>query len=182
MRSIRIALFVLLASFAFPFCSYAQQTLGSINGTVTDASGAIVSGASVMILNDQTSATRKAVSDNAGNYQFKDLAVGTYSFTVSASSFSLEKIPSIQVQADRTATVNIKLKPGAATETVEVTETPLLNATDTTNGYVLDAETIESQPLATGSFTQLAVLSPGVSADLLSGTGTNTAVYDNPTS
>jgi len=176
MRSIRFALFIFLASVAASISTFAQQTLGSINGTVTDSSGASVANASVTILNDQTSATRSVTSNSTGAYTFKDLAVGTYSFTVSATGFNTEKIASIQVQADRTVTLNIPLKPGAATETVEVTETPLLNQTDTTNGYVLDAATIESQPLGTGSFTQLAVLSPGTSADLLADTGTNTGL------
>jgi hypothetical protein len=59
---------------------------------------------------------------------------------------------------------------------VEVTANPLLNATDTTNGYTLDAAQIELTPLATGSFTQLAVLSPGVSAELLANLDTTPAL------
>jgi hypothetical protein len=154
----------------------AQQTLGSISGSVVDNSGAAVVGATITIVNDQTAATRGATSGGSGSYLFKDLSVGAYSFTVSCAGYNTEKLASIPVQADRTATLNIKLKPGAVSETVEVSATPLLDATDTTNGYVLDAQTIENQPLATGSFTQLAVLTPGVSADLLSDTGTNTGL------
>ena len=154
----------------------AQQTLGSISGSVLDNSGGAVVGATVTIVNEQTSALRTETSASQGIYLFKDLAVGTYSFTVSANGYSTEKIASVPVQADRTATLNIRLRPGAVSETVEVSATPLLDATDTTNGFVLDAETIQNQPLATGSFTQLAVLTPGVSADLLSDTGTNTGL------
>jgi hypothetical protein len=155
---------------------HAQQTLGSISGTVLDNSGGAVVGATITIVNDQTAAKRTEVSGAGGIYLFKDLAVGSYSFTVSMDGYSNESILSIPVQANRTATINIKLHPGAVSQTVEVSATPLLNATDTTNGYVLDSDTIMSQPLATGSFTQLAVLTPGVSADLLSDTGTNTGL------
>jgi hypothetical protein len=56
---------------------------------------------------------------------------------------------------------------------VEVTATPLMNQVDTTNGYVIDQATIQGTPLGTGSFTQLAILSPGVHADFLGGAGTN---------
>ena len=59
------------------------------------------------------------------------------------------------------------------TVNVTVEGTPLLNQTDTTNGYTLGAEVIPTVPLGTGSFTQLAILSPGVSADFLSGSGSN---------
>jgi hypothetical protein len=77
------------------------------------------------------------------------------------------------VQGNRTATVNVSLQPGEVSSTVTVTAAPLLNQTDMTNGYTLDSELIENIPLGTGSFTQLAILSPGVSADFLSGTGVN---------
>ena len=64
-------------------------------------------------------------------------------------------------------------KVGQVSTTVEVTATPLMNQVDTTNGYVVDQLTIQQTPLGTGSFTQLAILSPGVHADFLGGAGTN---------
>src|SRR6202044_2682805 len=69
---------------------------------------------------------------------------------------------------------------GQASESVEVTANPLLNATDTTNGYTLDAGQIAETPLATGSFTQLAVLSPGVNAELLSNLDSNAGIGNQP--
>jgi hypothetical protein len=175
-RSVAFCAMVMLTTLASLLPVDAQQTLGSMSGAVLDNSGGAVVGATVTIVNNQTSATRTETSGTGGIYLFKDLAVGTYSFTVSSNGYSTEKINSVPVQADRTASMNIKLKPGAVSETVEVSATPLLDATDTTNGYVLDASTIQNQPLATGSFTQLAVLTPGVHADLLSDTGTNTGL------
>jgi hypothetical protein len=87
-------LLIFLASVVASHSTFAQQTLGSINGTVTDSSGASVANASVFIVDDQTSATRSVISSASGAYSFKDLAVGTYSFTVSATGFSTEKIAS----------------------------------------------------------------------------------------
>ncbi len=65
------------------------------------------------------------------------------------------------------------LQVGAVSSTVEVTATPLMNQVDTTNGYVVDQLTIQQTPLGTGSFTQLAIMSPGVHADFLGGAGSN---------
>jgi hypothetical protein len=65
------------------------------------------------------------------------------------------------------------LQPGEVNESITVNATPLLNQTDTSNGYTLGSQVIQSAPLGTGSFTQLAILAPGTSADFLSGSGSN---------
>ena len=77
------------------------------------------------------------------------------------------------MSADRTSTVDGNLKVGTVATTVDVVGTPLMNQTDATTGYVVDQATIESTPLGTGSFTQLAIMSPGVHADFLQGAGAN---------
>jgi hypothetical protein len=158
----------------------AQQTLGSILGTVTDASGSSLRGAQVILLNQDTNLERTTTSSSTGSYAFYNLAIGTYTVRFTSTSFSEAKFPNILIQADRTVTLNARLTVGAVTSTVTVDATPLLNAVDTTNGYVLDSAQIENVPLATGSFTQLAVLAPGVSAELLSGTGTQTGLGNQP--
>ncbi len=154
----------------------AQQSLGVITGTVTDPTKAAVPGAAVTAVNNQTAASRSGVSNGQGSYSFQALPIGTYSLTISALGFGSQQIPSILVQADRTSTLNITLSAGSVSTSVDVQATPQLDATDPTNGYVLDAATIESTPLGTGSFTQLATLSPGVHADPLADTGTNTGL------
>ncbi|MGA3041676.1 MAG: TonB-dependent receptor, partial [Bryobacteraceae bacterium] len=80
------------------------------------------------------------------------------------------------VNANRTTTVDGDLKVGTVATTVEVTATPLMNQVDTTNGYVVDQLTIQETPLGTGSFTQLAIMSPGVHADFLGGAGSNSGL------
>jgi hypothetical protein len=140
----------------------AQQTLGGITGAVTDASGAALPDTTVTLIGDQTTLTRTQTTDSTGVYAFVNLPIGNYTLTFAHDAFDSQKVPSIQVQANRTATVNAALKIGAVSTTVTVEETPLLNAVDTTNGYVLDRAQIQDVPLPTGSFTGLAILSPGV--------------------
>jgi Carboxypeptidase regulatory-like domain/TonB dependent receptor len=153
--------------------SHAQQTLGAINGTVTDSSGGVVSKATVKARNSGTNLEQTATTREDGSYSIADLPIGTYTLTFSRDGFKTEVYSQVPVQGNRTATVNAVLQPGELSSTVTVSSTPLLNQTDTTNGYTLGADLIESAPLGTGSFTQLAILSPGVNADLLSGSGTN---------
>jgi Carboxypeptidase regulatory-like domain len=154
----------------------AQQTLGSLNGTVSDLTGAIIPNTTITLISNDTAATRTTSSNGVGNYSFQALPIGTYTMTVQTAGFDTEKVASIQVQADRTATVNVKLKPGQVSTSIDVVASPEINSTDPTNGYVLDAAAIEKIPLGTGSFTQLATLSPGVQADPLADTGTNTGL------
>jgi hypothetical protein len=154
------------------FC-LAQQQLGSISGTVTDSSGAVIKQATVEVLNLGTNLKLTVKTQNNGSYVVPDLPIGMYAVTLSANGFSSEKHSQILVQANRTATVSAQLRVGAVESVVEVKGTPLLNQTDPTIGYVLNEATINGTPLGTGSFTQLATLSPGANADLLSGSGTN---------
>src|SRR6202049_1919418 len=166
----------LLFVFAFLLLTaplYAQQSLGAINGAVIDASGAAVQGAKVTVKNNGTNLQLEKVTKNDGSFEFVDLPLGTYTVTFARDGFKTEVFSQIPVQGNRTATVNGSLQPGAVSVTVTVSGTPLLNQTDTTNGYTLGSDLIENIPLGTGSFTQLAILAPGVNADLLAGAGTN---------
>jgi hypothetical protein len=164
------ALLVLLA------CSQlaaAQQTLGSINGTVTDSTGAVLPQAKVRIRNLSTNLSVTAESKADGSYNIADLPVGTYQVTFTKDGFQTQVYPQISINGNRTTTLTAALKPGAVNATVTVEATPLLNQTDTTVGYTVNQLQINNTPLATGSFTQLAVLSPGVSADFLNTAGSN---------
>ncbi|MGD0220845.1 MAG: TonB-dependent receptor [Terriglobia bacterium] len=159
----------------------AQQTLGGIRGTVTDQSGAVVPDTVVTVVGDETRLTRSKKTNAEGGYEIVDLPIGTYTLTYTHNGFLTDTIPSILVQANRTATVNASLKVGQVSTTVTVEEkAPLMNAVDTTNGYVLERSQIQSIPLPTGSFTGLAILSPGVNAELPSGSGANAGLGNQP--
>jgi hypothetical protein len=151
----------------------AQEITGAITGTVKDASGSAVPAATVKAANIATNLQVTARSDENGSYLLPNLPAGTYRLTISKEGFQTESHTEIFVNGGRTTTVDGDLKVGQVSSTVEVTSTPLMNQVDTTVGYVVDQLTLQQTPLGTGSFTQLAILSPGVHADFLAGTSAN---------
>jgi len=173
------AAFLLLLVFSIA-SSHAQQTLGAISGLVTDTSGSALPNTTVTAVGEQTGMTRVVKTAGDGTYNFFNLPIGNYSLTFSHDGFDTQRIPSILAQADRTASVNAQLKVGQVSTSVTVQDTPLLNATDTTNGYVLDKAQIDSIPLPTGSFTGAAILAPGVNAELPGGTSSNSGLGNAP--
>ncbi len=159
---------------------HAQQTFGGITGEVTDPSGGVILNATVTVLDEQTALTRTVKTSASGTYSVVNLPIGVYTLTFKADGFDLQKTQHISVQADRTATVNATLKIGQTSTTVEVDAAPLMNAVDTTVGYVMDTAQIDAVPLSTGSFTGVAILSPGVNAELSGGTGANSGMGNAP--
>jgi hypothetical protein len=180
-RRLALVVWVFLVScLVLPAGIYAQQTLGGITGQVTDASGAAVAGATVTVVGEQTGLTRTTKTNGEGVYTLVNLPIEQYTITVTNQGYETQKYPGIPVQADRTVTLNAALKVGQVSESVTVEASPLLNTVDTTNGYVLDQAQIDAVPLPTGSFTGLAILSPGVNAELPGGTGSNSGLGNAP--
>src|SRR5579862_1122686 len=158
----------------------AQQTLGGITGTVTDKTGSVLPDTLVTLTSDQTALTRTQKTTASGSYDLVNLPIGTYILSFTHEGFQTQKVPSILVQADRTATVNVTMPVGQIGTVVEVQAAALLNAVDTTNGYILEKDQIDTIPLPTGSFTGIAILSPGVNAELPNGSGANAGLGNQP--
>ena len=175
-RILAAIVFVLL----LPVGALAQQTTGGITGLVTDAQGGILPSASVEAVGDENGLKRTQLSGNNGYYAFANLPLGHYTLTVTHEGFEKQVFPGIAVESGRTGTVNVTLTIGAVTQSVTVNAVPLLNAVDTTNGYVLDKMQIESIPLPTGSPLGTAILSPGVDAELAPGSGVNAGLGNPP--
>jgi hypothetical protein len=163
-----------------PLAMQAQQTLGGITGTVVDPAGSAVPGVNVKATSEDTGLERSAKTNAQGSYQLNDLPIGKYTLSFTLEGFSTARYPGILVQADRTVSLPAQLAVGTVADSVEVDVNPLLNAVDTTNGYILDRSQIESIPLPTGSFTGLAILTPGVNAELPGGTGVNSGLGNAP--
>ncbi len=163
-----------------PQAMQAQQTLGGITGTVVDPSGSAIPDTEIKVTSEETKLERSTRSNAQGVYNLNDLPLGKYTVSFTKDGFSSARYPGILIQADRTVSLQAQLKVGTVADTVEVDVNPLLNAVDTTNGYVLDKSQIESIPLPTGSFTGLAILSPGVNAELPGGTGVNSGLGNAP--
>jgi hypothetical protein len=140
----------------------AQTTAGSIVGTVTDPSGAIVAGAAITITNMGTNIAVKTTSDSSGEYVVTPLEVGKYSVAVEATGFKRSLRPDIQVNVQDRVRVDAKLEVGKSTETVEVTAAAPILETDTSYlGEVVDSQRIVDLPLNGRFFTRLAVLTAG---------------------
>jgi hypothetical protein len=139
----------------------AQESRGSITGSVTDASGAIVPGAAVVATNQATNLAVTAKSDARGNYSLLYLPAGSYTVTVELTGF--KKIGrTVEVRVGDRMTLNLRLEPGSLTEQVEVVAgTPLLDMSSGSAGQVIDAKRIALLPLSDGNPFVLARLTPG---------------------
>jgi hypothetical protein len=171
-RSLVVVLAVLFSAICAERVN-AQAVLGAITGTVKDSSGASVPDADVLVHNVATNLELTERTQSNGSYSVANLPIGRYEVTFTKPGFEKETHTEIIVQGDRTTTVDGNLRVGATSTVIEVNSTPLMNQVDTTNGYVVDQLTIQQTPLGTGSFTQLAILAPGVHADFLGGAGSN---------
>src|SRR5690242_9971103 len=142
---------------------HAQVDTGTIVGTITDPSGAVVSGAKVTLTNLGTNATLSTTAGSDGNYTFTPVRVGSYKIDVSAPGFQTTSQRPIAVDVSSHVQVNFALKPGSVTEVVEVTSSaPVLETQNASVGQVVDQRSVDSLPLNGRNFTFLAQLSAGV--------------------
>jgi hypothetical protein len=158
--------FVLLNSL-LSLIAHGQVLYGSLTGTVTDASGAVVSGAGVTTLEVRTGVTQNATTDSSGIYRFATLLPGTYTVTITAPGFSRQETPDVRVSVNAVTRVNSQLKVGTATENVTVTtEAPLLQ-TDRSDVHTdLNTAQVQSLPSISSegkSFQALYRIIPGAS-------------------
>jgi hypothetical protein len=108
-----------------------QATDSNIVGTITDATGAAVANAKITATNKDTGVKYDTVSNSAGEYRLNNVPVGTYDISATAASFAPASTAGVQLELNRTASVNLKMAVGAVTTTVEVTEAPATLDTDT---------------------------------------------------
>src|SRR6202041_920558 len=148
-----------------PGSTFAQQTLGWIDGTVSDSSGGVLQGVVVKARDASTNLEVTATSKADGSFHIADLPIGDYELSFSKDGFKTSSYPHILVQGNRTATVNARLEPGAVNSTVTVNSTPLLNQTDTTTGYILGALQIDNPQWVAGRLAQRDVFRRGGRAD-----------------
>jgi Carboxypeptidase regulatory-like domain/TonB dependent receptor-like, beta-barrel len=141
----------------------AQQETATITGTVRDASGAVVPGATVTVVNVETNISARTQSGEDGAYVIPSLRPGDYSVTVESTGFQKTVRTGVTLQVAQVARVDIALQPGQLTDAVEVVgRTPLLDAMTSSRGAVIDQKKIVELPLNGRDYNQLALLSPGV--------------------
>ena len=161
----RLLLLTMLLSAAFPavFTASAQQGRGTILGTVTDPSGAVVAGARVLVLDVDTNSAVTAETNKDGFYTTPPLIVGSYRVTVEHAGFKKTVRSGLVLQVDQKAEINIQLEVGAVGDSVQVTgEAPLVNTEDASIGQVIENRRVQELPLNGRNAFALVLLSPDV--------------------
>src|SRR5437899_6159134 len=154
---------VLLVLFLSATPLYAQGDTGTILGTVTDASGASINCAKVTLTNEGTSAALSTNTGPDGSYKFTPLKIGSYKVTASFQGFQTTTQTNIPVNVGSDVVINLELKPGAVTQTVEVSAAPpVLETQSGSVGQVVDSRSVNDLPLNGRNFTFLAQLAAGV--------------------
>src|SRR6266508_5365070 len=164
MRScVRSVLFLLLASLTVPAAAHAQATTGTISGTVTDESKAVLPGVTVTVKNTETGATRNLVTDERGAFRALNLTPGIYSVAAELPGFAPARRDRMTVEIGRDVAADYSLKVGALSEQVTVQgATTNVELSSTVAGGVVSTTQIAELPLNGRSFMQLATLQPGV--------------------
>ncbi len=144
---------------------YGQQTTATVVGTVTDPSGAVITGVTVRATNLATNASRDGTSDASGSYSIPFLVAGNYTVTATLTGFQAQKVDRITLQVDQTARIDFKMQVGNVSESVEVSASAAaLQTENATVGTVIDSAKILELPLNGRNFIQLAQLVPGVNS------------------
>ena len=145
--------------------AFAQATAsGTIQGTVTDASGAVITGATVEAKSKTTDTVRTTTTGSAGTYRFELLPISTYVVTITNTGFTTVS-ETIEILIGQVTTINAELKPGATTTVVEVTgEAPLVDELKTSVSQTIVPSEVEELPLLGRDVANLAYLAPGVRA------------------
>ncbi len=161
----------LSAVFVFLFVSLCSSVLfgqatGSFSGTISDNSGAVVSGAKVTVTAQATNITREATTDDTGHFLVPLLGVGVYTVRVDAQGFRPSESRDLRLQVDEHREVNFTVQPASVSTSVEVNASEVAVETSTpTLGQVITSEQVAELPLNGRDFVQLATLTPGTTQE-----------------
>jgi len=148
-------------------CSSAHgQATGGFSGTVTDKSGAVISGAKVTATSQGTGIAREANTDEVGHYVINLLHVGVYTLRVESAGFQAAEIKDLKLQVDEQRELDFTLAPGTVSTSVEVSATQVaVETTNPTLGQVITSQQVAQLPLNGRDFVQLATLTPGTTQE-----------------
>jgi len=160
--------------FLFVLCStqaLAQFETATVLGYVRDSSGAAIPSANVSLINEETKSQVTVHSNAQGAYEFTDVKVGRYHVAAESSGFDVSKTEAFRVEVSAHQRVDVAMKIGSATETVNVTGAVALLETDSSDrGQVIGAQEVQNIPLNGREYADLAALVPGVRRNLLEST------------
>ena len=159
----RVALGFLIGASFFPRLLAAQAVTGTILGTITDSSGAVMPGTTVTLRNIGTGLTRTVTTDAAGEYTVPSLPTGKYTVTAELSGFKTVSVPNVDLGVDQHVRINVRLEVGAVEESVTVTGvSPLVQTSTSELGTTVGGEQIQTLPLNGRNFVNLTRTVPGV--------------------
>jgi hypothetical protein len=148
-----------------PAAVHAQETTGTILGSVTDTSGAVLPGVTIVVRNTRTGQTLERVSNESGLYTAPLLPVGSYEVTFTLNGFQQRVVRGLTVAVNDRLVVDAAMTVGGVTETVEVTGTQTVQPTAALQ-RLIGSEQVQELPINNRNFAQLATLAPGVSNDM----------------
>jgi len=152
--------------FALPAASFGQTFRGSIQGTITDSTGAAIPGAQVKIISPGTGLTRTVSTNDLGGYVASELPLGNYSISVEKDGFRSTTLTNIPVGVGSPARADVKLATGMVQEMVEVNaNVPLVETATNTTGGTIEASEAAELPINGRDYTKLLELVPGASSD-----------------
>jgi hypothetical protein len=166
MRMYRLSFLSLILAAAL----FAQADRGSVVGTITDPSGGYVAGVSLQLRNQATNLDYSTVSKESGSFAFLNLPVGAYTLTAQGKGFQSQEIKGIDVQVNQQARIDIALRVGEVTQTVEVSASAAMIQSESTDvGEVIDNKRFLDLPLTLGGGirnpSSFIFLSPGVAVN-----------------
>ena len=166
-RAVTITLFVCLLAVCLPSLMAQTAATGSLQGTVTDASGAVIPNATVTLTSADTGQERTATTGGDGTYRFPLLPPGAYKLKFAANGFKGAEATGIKVNVTESPVFDQKLEVGTATEQVTVeANVETLQTASSSMGTVVGAATATSIPLTTRNYTNLLGLSAGANASV----------------
>ena len=178
LKSISLSLMFVTLCCASVLC-FAQSDRGSVSGTVTDPSGAVISGATVTATSLSTGQERSATTDVSGSYKLSLLQAGAYSVKFAAPGFKTSEVSSITVSITETPVLNQKLEIGAQTSEVTVEATvETVQTQNATVGTLVGSKEVTDLPLSSRNYTQIIDLSPGVVANVASAAAVGNGTQD----
>jgi hypothetical protein len=143
----------------------AQTSNGAVNGAVSDPTGAMIPGASVDLVAADTDIVRHATTNGEGSFTVLNVQPGNYTLRIARNGFKTNQSPVFPVDVNQTVTQNQVLQPGASSETVQVSSSLEGNLTQRSSselGTVIETKEVQQLPLNGRNFTQLLILTPGV--------------------